>query len=1470
MKTIRFIITTTFLLFFIGCAGDGDVFYNRNPGSNPGGNNATPPNPGGSNTPSNPGNGNNNNPQNPGGNNPVSNINITVSTEFPDGNTTNNAIDVVYEATPGDGTTVTEVSYSINGGAEEYIYLSGDDGISPKGTLGSARVMLVPGENSIAFSAKDSAGGIAGFTVRNRPHYDFGSLPEYDDDYIDDLSDGSGTYVTNRVVAFAKTGVTASQVETAIAAINGTIIGQINAVGMYAIQVPSAQTESGLRNLCESLMSAHPNLFENVLIDIIEDIDIETIYYTNERNQFWNNDDYHWGLTAINAPEVWSTYGSMLHDIKIGVVDNGFRTTHEDLQIPENNVSNLNIADKDHGTHVMCTIGAIHNNGKGLAGVMNINRNSLYGFDAFGKKDPFKSAKAPYYFVIAGLTWNVTKGAKVINFSLASSSDPDPDMRVAYTNAMRSLLAFGYDFVVIKGAGNEGEDAARGGNFSFIPMGDPLRKRIITVGAVNKNVRMVNFSNWGTMVDVVAPGVGIYSCGASNNSQYTSKDGTSMATPHVTGVAGLVWAINPGLSGEQVKQIIVDSAKTEVTNSRGTYYMVDAKAAVDMAVDWNLHALIPSGVKAVASSTNSQITISWNAASGDVASYNIYRDGTLLSSTSATTPLPFFLFNDTRAQPNTRHCYQVSATDAATGKESHKSTQVCATTIPYQPPYGWTAEIVSSTQINLNWNAPDGGAAGYNIYRNGELLTSVTARSFINTGLQPNTQYCYQISAFNAEGNESGKSMRCATTTPGVPPGLTATTTSSTQINLNWNTPSGGAAGYNIYRNGTWLTWITLGTTLSFNSTGLQPNTQYCYQISALNADAKDSEKSAQVCATTQTTQTTIPSGLTAATASSTQINVNWNALSGGAAGYKIYRDGTLLTSGTTISLNDTGLQPNTQYCYQVSAFNAADNESEKSAQVCATTLSLPDVPPNVAAEAVTSIMIHVNWNAASGDVTGYNVHRDGALLKSVTALSLSDTGLQPDTQYCYQVSAFNTSGYESEKSAQICATTPQVLDTVPPTVPENLTAEAVSYTEINLTWTESTDNVGVAGYFIYRDDMASPVDVTSNSYSDAGLADSTQYCYQVSAFDASGNESEKSAQVCATTWSVVYKTISAGQNHTIALKTDGSLWAWGDNNYGQLGDGTNTSSSTPIQIGVETGWLAISAGVDYTIGLKTDGSLWAWGQNGYGRLGDGTNTSRNTPVQIGIETDWAEISADLVHTIALKTDGSLWAWGNNSSGQLGDGTNTNRNTPVQIGVETDWLTISVCFDHTIGLKTDGSLWAWGNNGYGQLGDGTNTSRNTPVQIGIETDWSAISAGTYYTMALKADGSLWAWGQNGSGELGDGTNTDRNTPVQIGIETDWSAISTGWFHTIALKTDGSLWAWGDNGSGQLGDGTNTNRNTPVQIGVETDWSAISGNFSTIALKTNGSLWAWGENGSGQLGDGTNTNRRSPVQITGGQ
>jgi len=247
---------------------------------------------------------------------------------------------------------------------------------------------------------------------------------------------------------------------------------------------------------------------------------------------------------------------------------------------------------------------------------------------------------------------------------------------------------------------------------------------------------------------------------------------------------------------------------------------------------------------------------------------------------------------------------------------------------------------------------------------------------------------------------------------------------------------------------------------------------------------------------------------------------------------------------------------------------------------------------------------------------------------------------------------------------------------------------------------------------------------------------------------------------------------VSAGDSHTIAIRRDRSLWAWGNNQHGQLGIIPAMGHSThPVQVGTASNWRSVSTGERHTVAIRTDGTLWAWGNNQYGQLGNGTTIPHNSPMQIGSATNWRSVSAGPRHTMAIREDGTLWGWGHNQHRQLGDNTTQpQRNSPVQIGSATNWKYVSAGHSHTMAITTDGWLLGWGNNQYGQLGIGwTSAPRPTPerVAVGMTQNWLSVSAGNNYTTASRQGGSLWAWGQNWDGQLGDGTTTQRNHPTQI-------------------------------------------------------------------------------------------------------
>ncbi|MFT3678723.1 MAG: T9SS type A sorting domain-containing protein [Ferruginibacter sp.] len=237
------------------------------------------------------------------------------------------------------------------------------------------------------------------------------------------------------------------------------------------------------------------------------------------------------------------------------------------------------------------------------------------------------------------------------------------------------------------------------------------------------------------------------------------------------------------------------------------------------------------------------------------------------------------------------------------------------------------------------------------------------------------------------------------------------------------------------------------------------------------------------------------------------------------------------------------------------------------------------------------------------------------------------------------------------------------------------------------------------------------------------------------------------------------WQSISAGWFFSAAIKADGTLWTFGANNrFGPFGDGTQNNRDTIAQVGTDKDWKQVAAANTCGLAIKTNGTLWAWGKNAYGQLGDGTFIDKYAPIQIGTGTDWKYISSNDMHCLALKTDGSLWGWGYNYHGQVGDGSTTMRNTPVRIGVDTDWTNIETGSSHSLAIKTNGTLWAWGENLNGQLGNGSNGYEHyyTPVQSGNDNHWKTVLAGYFHSYGQKNDGSFWTWGWHNEGRLGDG------------------------------------------------------------------------------------------------------------------
>jgi|GEM_PF-4078743 len=293
---------------------------------------------------------------------------------------------------------------------------------------------------------------------------------------------------------------------------------------------------------------------------------------------------------------------------------------------------------------------------------------------------------------------------------------------------------------------------------------------------------------------------------------------------------------------------------------------------------------------------------------------------------------------------------------------------------------------------------------------------------------------------------------------------------------------------------------------------------------------------------------------------------------------------------------------------------------------------------------------------------------------------------------------------------------------------------------------------------------------------------------------------------------------VAAGSYHTMALRQDGTVWTWGNNQWGQLGLGDEAPSTMePTQVPGISEVTAISVGLTHSVALRRDGTVWAWGYNASGELGDGSNVHRFTPVQVIGVSNVVAVAAGAIHTVALRSDGSVWSWGFNENGQLGDGTMESRSVPGEVWLMPEAAAVDSHGDHTVALMRDGTVWAWGRNNWGQLGDGTTIDSPEPVQVAILEDVTAVFGGGDHTVALGRDGRVWSWGSNEWGQLGTGTTRSSRTPVRVYGVGEVVSIAAGWSNTLAVKWDGTFWSWGRNQCGQIGDGTLSNRRSPTPV-----------------------------------------------------
>ena len=378
------------------------------------------------------------------------------------------------------------------------------------------------------------------------------------------------------------------------------------------------------------------------------------------------------------------------------------------------------------------------------------------------------------------------------------------------------------------------------------------------------------------------------------------------------------------------------------------------------------------------------------------------------------------------------------------------------------------------------------------------------------------------------------------------------------------------------------------------------------------------------------------------------------------------------------------------------------------------------------------------------------------------------------------------------------------------------------------------------------------------------------------------------------------------GARGTVILKSDGTVWTWGANSPGgKLGVGNALTNRMLVPVEVhgagDVDYLhsvsAIMGGEVHNVALKSDGTVWAWGNNFQGGLGDGTTNDSALPIQTGLLstpplTNVTKLGGRTYWNLAVKSDGTVWAWGMGTSGQMGNGAATNCSSPVQVGNSqpggaiNNPRQVSCGYTYGVALLMNGTVWTWGTGIHGELGSGTTGSSYSPVQVTGLSNVLAISSGWKHTLALKSNGTVWAWGLNSHGELGDGTAINQSNAVQVLNVSNIVAVSGGDYNSIALRADGTVWKWGVNDVGELGFGTNDNtlpgvsndsvvHSFPAQVTLDKFGNGFSNvvmvanrDYHNVAVKADGSVWMWGANDQGQCGDGTTNDLYRPSPVVG--
>ena len=1159
----------------------------------------------------------------------------------------------------------------------------------------------------------------------------------------------------------------------------------------------------------------------------------------------------------INHPDlqanIWTNPGEIpgngIDDDGDGFVDDvhGWDFFHNDASVYDGHVGDNNT--DAHGTHVSGIIGAVGNN---AAGVTGINwQVSILPMKILGAENEFPATSSVLLTVRAYAfakqlhdLYTSTSGARGANLRILNNSYGGVFASQAERDAIHALADSGILFVAA--AGNDGTSNDRTPVF---PAGYD-EPNVITVAASTRTDSLAFFSNYGARtVHLAAPGFEILS--TTPNGTYSVFSGTSMAAPHVAGVAALVCAANPSISLSRLRSALLFngdlvSGLAPAFNFFGpasgilTGRRLSATGALAAAAESD--STPPAAVSnlRITSQQTRRFTLEWSAAgddgnSGRASLYEIrYSDA------------------DPRIDASQfDHGYKLLAPIPAVSG----TTQTDTVDVPFRHTNGFLSvraldnvgNAGSISAVAVSVNPDDGDPYAQSLDVPAQLSTGGEPLNLKGDDKYSDTPYQLPFD-FNFFG-QNGRGLYVSTN------GVLYFTADPPRTNDAERTPDDAFAsaerlkGYRMIA-GLW--------------DDLRTDTRPTDDVYVVKPDPT------RVIFRWQAVTYATPTGPNT-TRGENPVNFE----------IELRRDGTIITrygDGNTNLFPVVGISGGDADTYLASThtsegafINLTNAQSVVYTPRKPTPMPTPDLAINIAASPVP---------AATGRQLTYQINASNLSFTTPAELSRVTAQIPNGTTFVScdaqgRPCALNGSTVTVDLGTLGSSITSVMITLVVQVdAPEGSTLiETASVSSFwqdpnpaNNTFTLSVPVVAPPPFSGVRG-LSGGGDF-NNGFTVAVKTDGSVWAWgnNIQAQLGDGTQGAGASVPVETVNLTGVTAVDAGGGHVLALKSDGTVWGWGNNREGEIGPRVTQFDpyhTTPSQIPNLSNVTAISAGGVHSLALKSDGTVWAWGSNTQGQLGTGSNPESETPLQVPGLTNVRSISAGSSFSVVVKTDGTAWAWGNNSGGVVGQPSSTTIvQSPVQVGGISGAVSVAAGGVFVLAVKSDGTIWSWGSNSEGQLGDGSGTSGGgpTPRQIVGLSAVTKVSAGREHGLALKTDGTVWAWGLNSSGQIGDGSAVrNRLTPIQVASISGAMDIAAGGQHSAAVLTDGSVRAWGSNASGELGDRTNIDRKSPVAVSgpfpvatpsFDPDGGSFdSSRFVSIYCSTPGSIIHYTTNGS---------------------